>query len=200
MKKNLLIIIWSTLMLPEAGAQGKSGFENYNLLSNREAYVWMPVLHHLGKKGLYTEMRYNYESMNTASVYIGRNFSNEKKISYSIKPMLGIVFGKFNGGSFALNADAEYKKMFISMQTQYTINKDEVYENFFFNWAELGYQPVKWFYAGLSTQLTKMYEKKPGAEFGILAGFTLKKITIPIYVFSPFGKNQNFIIGINTEW
>ncbi|MEP7254509.1 MAG: hypothetical protein ABI666_01970 [Ferruginibacter sp.] len=200
MKKTLLIITWNIMMLPDVQAQDKNGFENYNLLSSRDAYVWMPVVHHLGKNGLYTEMRYNYEDRNTASVYVGKNFSDEKTISYSVKPMLGIVFGKFNGGSIALNVDADYKKLYISMQTQYTISKDEVTENFFFNWTEIGYQPVKWFYTGLSTQLTKIYKRNPEAEYGILVAFSLKKITIPIYVFSPLSNNRNFIIGINTEW
>jgi len=97
-KKTFLIITWSILMLHKAGAQSKTGIENYNFLSSGETYVWMPVVHHLGKKGLYTEMRYNYEDRNTASVYVGRDFSNEKTIRYSFKPMLGIVFGKFKGG------------------------------------------------------------------------------------------------------
>lgn len=187
-------------MLHKATGQSKTGIENYNFLSNREAYTWMPVVHHLGKKGLYTEMRYNYESRNTASVYVGKSFERDRTISYSFKPMLGIVFGKFNGGSLALNADAGYKKIFASMQTQYTISKAGVEEDFFSNWSELGYQLVKWFYTGLSTQLTRLYKTNVEAEYGMLVGFTLKKLTIPVYVFSPLSNNRSFIIGINTEW
>lgn len=187
-------------MLPEAGAQTKSGMENYNFLSNHNDYVWMPVLHHLGKKGIYTEMRYNYEELNTASVYIGKSFSKDGSISYVVTPMLGIVFGKFNGGSLAMNLELEHKKIFASMQTQYTISKDAVGNNFFFTWAEVGYEPVKWFFTGVSTQLTKMYNKNIAPEYGILAGFKIKKITIPIYVFNALSKDQNFIIGINADW
>ena len=187
-------------MLPDAGAQTKNGIENYHFISKYEAYVWMPVVHHLSKKGIYTEMRYNYEDLNTASVYIGKNFSKDSTISYSITPMLGIVFGKFSGGSLALNLELEHKKLFASMQTQYTISKDAAADNFFFAWAEAGYEPVKWFFTGISTQLTKMHTKKLTPEYGVLIGFNIKKISIPIYIFSPLNNNRNFIIGINTEW
>jgi len=199
-KKNLLIIIWSILMQLSCTAQTKTGIENYNLKSANEPYLWMPIIHRTGKKGLHTEFRYNYEERKTASVYIGKNFKRDSTLSYSITPMLGWVFGKFNGGSVALNADADYKKFFVSVQTQYTASKDGAAKNFFYTWAETGYQPVDWFYAGVSTQLTKVHEEKDVAEFGLLVGFKIKKITVPVYVFSPFGKGRNFIIGINIEW
>jgi len=180
-------------------AQTKIGFENYNLSSKNEPFVWMPIIHRVGKKGLYTEFRYNYEERKTASVYIGKNFSHDSALSYSITPMLGWVFGRFNGGSVALNADADYKKFFISVQTQYTASKNGASENFFYTWAEIGYEPVEWFYTGVSTQLTKVYKERLETEYGVLIGFNIKKINIPVYVFSPFDKKINLLIGINLE-
>ena len=200
MKKNLLIITWSILMQLDIKAQSKSGMENYNFLSSKEAYVWMPVLHHVSKKGMYTEMRYNYEALQTASVYAGKSFTEKGKLEYTITPMLGLVFGNFNGGSVALNIEATHKKTFASMQTQYTMSTIASENNFFFNWTELGYQPLKWFYAGASTQQTIQRAGNVQSEYGVLAGFIIRKITIPVYAFSPFSKNQNFIIGVNTEW
>ena len=200
MKKNLLIITWSILTQLKGAAQSKSGIENYNFLSSKEAYVWMPVLHHVSKKGIYTEMRYNYEALKTASVYAGKSFTQKGKLEYTITPMLGLVLGNFNGGSLALNIEATHKKTFVSMQTQYTISSDDVKSNFFFNWTELGYQPLKWFYAGVSTQQTIEHNGDVQSEYGILTGFIFNKVTIPVYAFNPFSKNQNFIIGINTEW
>lgn len=200
MKKTLLIIIWSILMQLNVKAQTKTGIENYNFKSSAEAYLWMPIIHRTGKKGLHTEFRYNYEERKTASVYVGKNFSRDSALSYSITPMLGWVFGKYNGGSLALNADADYKKFFVSTQTQYTVSKEGADENFFYSWAEAGYEPVDWFYAGISTQLTKVYKEKNVTEYGLLVGFNIKKVNLPVYVFSPFSKQRNFIVGINVEW
>jgi hypothetical protein len=188
------------MMQLNVNAQTKTGIENYSLKSSNEPYLWMPVIHRTGKKGLHTEFRYNYEERKTASLYIGKNFSRDSTLSYSITPMLGWVFGKYNGGSVAVNADADYKKFFVSVQTQYTASKNSAAENFFYTWAETGYQPVDWFYAGVSTQWTKVYEEKAEVEYGLLVGFNIKKITVPVYVFSPFGNNRNFIVGVNIEW
>jgi hypothetical protein len=188
------------LMQLNAAAQSKSGIENYNFLSSREAYVWMPLVHHVSKKGVYTELRYNYEAVNAASLYLGKSFTKEGTIKYTLTPMLGLVMGSYNGGSLALNMELEHKKTFVSMQTQYTVSSDDVKDNFFFNWTEIGYQPLKWLYAGVSTQQTVQYGGDVQSEYGILTGFVIKKFTIPVYVFNPLNKNRNFIIGINTEW
>lgn len=188
------------MMQPDAAAQSKTGIENYTMLSSGEEYVWMPVLHHQGKKGFYAEMRYNYEASRTVSVYAGKSFSNKGAILYSITPMAGFVFGEYTGASAAMNGELEYRKFFFSSQAQYTVNKDDRADNFFFNWSELGYQPVKWFYAGISTQLTQLHKTSLVPEYGLMIGLVIKKITIPVYVFNPLGKKKNYIIGINAEW
>jgi len=188
------------MMQLNAAAQSKSGIENYNFLSSAAAYVWMPVIHHTSKKNVYTEMRYNYEDIKTASLYLGKSFTKKAAFGYTVTPMMGWVFGNFNGGSLAMNIDVDYKKTFASMQTQYSISSDNVANNFFFNWTELGYQPLKWFYAGVSTQQTIQHNGNVQSEYGVLAGFVINKITIPVYVFNPMSKNKNFIIGVNTEW
>lgn len=113
--------------------------------------------------------------------------------------MLGWVFGNYNGGSVALNVDVEYKKTFVSVQTQYTISRNGATDNFFYTWAEAGYEPVDWFYAGISTQLTRLYKEKTEPEYGLLVGFNINKVNIPVYVFSPFSKKINLLIGINLE-
>jgi hypothetical protein len=160
----------------------------------------MPVVHHLSKKGVYTEMRYNYEELETASVYLGKSFSKDGELSYDITPMIGMVFGNFNGGSIAVNTEAAYKKAFISMQTQYTVSSDAKENNFIFNWTELAYQPLQWFYTGVSMQQTKMYKTSFKSEYGILIGLVVKKFTIPVYIFNPVNEKRNFIVGVNVEW
>lgn len=187
-------------MLPDAGAQSKTGIENYNMLRPGNEYAWMPVLHHQGKRGLYSEMRYNYEAPKTASVYLGKSFSKEGVLSYDLVPMGGIVFGEYTGASLALNAGAEYAKLFLSSQSQYTVNRHERSEDFFFNWSEIGYQPLKWLYAGVSMQLTKTYHTALIPEYGLMAGVVIGRVTIPVYIFNPLGGNKNYIIGINAEW
>jgi hypothetical protein len=183
-----------------AVAQTKSGVESYHSLSRTESYVWMPVLNYTNKHGFYGEARYNYEQLQTGSLYAGKNFSGAKKINYSVTPMLGVVFGKYNGGSAALNVDFEYEKIFFSAQLQYTVNKENKEENFFYNWSELGSKIGNKFYGGISMQQTKLYADKMSADMGLLLGFETGKITIPVYLFNPFSEKRNLVLGLIIEW
>ncbi len=198
--KTCLIIILSILMPPELSAQSKTGIENYGMLSSGESYQWMPVVHHQGSKGFYAEMRYNYEAARTGSVYAGKSFSEDGWLSWELTTMAGIVFGDYTGISAAINTSLEYKQFFLSGQTQYTLNKDNRADHFIFNWSELGYQPVKWFYAGVSAQFTQLYKSAFVAEYGLMMGLVIKKVTIPLYVFNQPGGKKNYIIGIIAEW
>jgi len=186
-------------MQHNSSAQAKLGIENYNSVSTTEPYLWIPIVSRTGKKGLHTQFRYNYEERSTGSLYIGKSFSRDSSFSYTVTPMLGWVFGQYNGGSLALNADAAYRKIYISVQSQYTLSKAGREGNFFYTWGEIGYEVTKWFYAGVSSQLTKPYNEKTETEYGILAGINISKMSFPVYVFSPFSNNRNFLIGINLE-
>ena len=188
------------LFCSTAFSQPKTGLESYNYLRSGKESVWMPVVHHLTGKGIYTEMRYNYEELGTVSLYGGRSFNGEGKLSYDITPMLGAVIGKYNGGSVAMNIDLGYKKIEVSTQAQYTVNTDSHTDNFFFNWSEFTYQPLKWMSAGLSIQQTKLYKTNLKSEYGLLACFSVKNFSLPVYLFSPFRNEQNIIVGINVEW
>ena len=183
-----------------AAAQTKSGVESYHSLSRNEAYVWMPVLNYTSKHGFYGEARYNYEELQTGSLYAGKNFTGGKKINYSVTPMLGVVFGKYNGGSVAANVDFEYEKIFFSAQLQYTVNKENKEENFFYNWSELGSKIGNKFYGGISIQQTKLYADKMSADMGLLLGFETGKITVPLYLFNPLNEKRNVILGLIIEW
>jgi hypothetical protein len=174
------------------------GFEQYFYVTDKKMVTLVPVLDYQADNHMYVEGRYNYEELNTFSLYLGRTFSVSRKVSYSVTPMLGGVIGKFKGGSAGINAAAEYRKIFFSSQSQYTCSFNESNNDFFFAWSDLGYQPLKWLYVGLSTQQTYLpHSRSLIAESGVLLGFLVKKWTFPLYSFSPFGNDTYFVLGIN---
>ncbi len=183
-----------------AYAQSKNGIENYSTGGKNQSWQYIPMLHFTGKHGVYTELRYNYEEVKTASANIGKNFHGGSKLDYSLTPMIGLVFGRYEGASALLNADLEYGKCYFSAQLQYTLNRTSGENNFFYNWSEVAWQPLDWFYTGVSVQQTKIYRERMVNETGLLIGFQIKKVTIPLYGFSPLTDNRNFILGINVEW
>jgi hypothetical protein len=188
------------MLLPDATAQSKKGVENYSVLNPGNALMWMPVIHYKGKKNFYAEARYNYEELNTGSLYAGRNFNGGKQLEYSVTPMAGIVFGKFNGASAAVNTEIDYSRFNFSAQFQYTVNMNNKEEDFFYNWAEVSCNFLKKLYAGFSIQQTQLYGSRLVTQTGVLAGFTAGKITVPVYLFNVMQKQKSLTVGLIFEW
>jgi len=180
--------------------QSKSGFENYNYMGNKINYTWAPVVHNLTEKGMYTEMRYNYEELKTASLYLGKIFNTKGDIESSFTPAAGIVVGKYTGASMALNTELSYRNIFFNSQAQYTISAEKTASNFYYNWSDLYYMSLPWLFTGLTMQQTGVYNTAMKTETGLLMGVTRGKWTIPVYLFNVLNDQKYFIVGINMEW
>lgn len=182
-----------------AFGQAKSGVENYNLMGGGEEYVWMPVFHYQAKNGFYTELRYNYEDVQTLSLFAGNTFTGGKSFEYTITPMAGFSTGKFTGVSLAANTDAEWKNFYFSSQTQYSFSTKKEVSNFFFSWSELGYSITKHLFAGLAMQYTRQNDFND-FEPGFVAGLEINNFSFPVYVFSPFRSGSYFVVGVNYQY
>lgn len=198
-KKYLKFLLIFCLFYNTGSSQAKSGVENYSLLSNGENYVWMPIMHYQSKKGIYAELRYNYEDLNTVSLYGGKTFAGGKDLQFSVTPMVGFAVGQFNGISFATNTELEWRNIYLSSQSQYSIATQASGTDFFFTWSELAYNISKNIFAGVAIQYTKQQGLNE-TEPGIVAGFNFKDFSIPFYAFSPFSAKPYFIVGLNYEF
>lgn len=179
--------------------QAKSGVENYNMLSQGREYVWMPIAHYQAKNGVYAELRYNYEDVQTISLYGGKTFAGGKGLEFSLTPMLGYSVGKFTGLSLATNTELEWRKVYLSSQTQYSVATKKGISDFFFSWSEIGYNISNTLFGGLAIQYT-LQDGLHQADPGFVAGINFRNISIPLYVFSPFKSGQYFVLGLNYEF
>jgi len=190
------------LMSQHGFSQAKVNFEQYQVVIPGQPSSYMPVMHYQHRSNWYAEARYNYEDLETFSLYLGKAFiiGNKNDLSFSLVPMLGGSVGRFNGISTGLNIDLEYDKFFFSSQSQYSRATNQCSQSFTYSWSELGYQSLKWLYAGLSVQHT--YGRVIGNELqpGVMIGFTFNRFTIPVYTFEPFNSGRNFIVGLTMEW
>ncbi|OQP52702.1 hypothetical protein [Niastella populi] len=182
-------------------AQSEVMFEQYHVINTGQPSLYMPVMHYQHSKNWYAEARYNYEDVETFSLYLGRAFNGGKNaFNYSVVPMLGGSLGRWQGISTGLNIDVDLNDFFFSSQSQYSRSTGLYGDYFVYNWSEVGYQSLKWLYAGLSLQHT--HERFAGSELqpGFMVGFTFNRFTIPLYTFEPFNSGRNFIIGVTMEW
>jgi len=194
--KNRYFILGIMFFL-QATANGQPGIEQYCYVRKNQPVSQVQLLHYQTTKKWYVEARYNYEEDKTGALYIGRTFSKDEELSYSITPILGGVAGKLNGGSVGFNATAGYKNIFFATQTQYTFSVEDETSNFFFSWSEIGYEFRKWIYAGAAVQQTNLWRTQTQIEPGAVLGFVFGNLTFPLYAFSPLSPNPYYVLGVN---
>jgi hypothetical protein len=186
-------------MQPDLSAQMKGGYEQYDYLGKSVTNAFVPILHVENAKGWHAEMRYNYEEWKAFSFYAGKSYSGGRDFSWTITPLIGVVAGRFKGGSAALNVDGEFKKFFFSAQSQYTVASTKENDNFFYNWSELGYTLSEHFYGGLTVQYTRQ-SCNLKTEPGLMAGVRFNNLSFPCYLFSPGGALRYVVLGIDYEF
>ena len=198
--RSLYTILFFLCSLHNVRSQSKISFEQYSFMGAGQASLLAPVAHYETKQNWYAEARYNYEDLNTFSLYAGHTFSGNKSFSWSLTPMVGGMAGKLKGGSVGLNSECSFKNFNFSSQSQYSISAASKYDNFFYNWSELCYQPLHWLYAGIAFQHTRLYASNSLIDPGVLVAFSFNQWSFPVYSFNPLADQRYFVVGINWEW
>ena len=124
---------------------------------------------------LHLEARYNYEALDTGSVWLGYNFSGGEKLAWEFTPMLGGVFGDTTGIAPGYKGSLSWWKLELYSEGEYVFDAGNSSDSFFYNWSELTLAPVEWFRFGLVTQRTRVYETDRDIQRGPLAGFSSRR-------------------------
>lgn len=133
---------------------------------------------------LHLETRYNYENLDTGSVWLGYNFSGGDKLEWEFTPMLGSVFGDTTGLAPGYRLSVTYQKIELSSEGEFVFDRRNSQGNFFYNWTELSISPVEWFRLGLVGQRTRVEQTSVDIQRGLLVGFSYKKLDFTTYVFN----------------
>lgn len=133
---------------------------------------------------LHLEARYNYEDLDTGSVWVGYNLGGGKKLEWEFTPMLGGVFGELTGVAPGYAGSLSWWKLSLYTEGEYVIDTGDHTGNFFYTWSELSLAPVDWFRFGVVAQKTKLYETDRDVQRGLLVGFTYRSLDLTGYVFN----------------
>ena len=178
-------------------AQTRGGFESYYYTGYSANSAFVPRVYFQSNNNWYGEVRYNYESGQTLSLYAGRTFGNG---SWSLTPMAGVVAGKLRGGSLGANASLTVKHISFSSVLQYTASSRSSDESFFYSWSELGYQLTDHVYAGAVLQQTGLCHDHNSIDPGLQLTVSAGDWRFPVYFFGPQGAQRYWVLGISREW
>jgi hypothetical protein len=132
---------------------------------------------------LHLEARYNYEDLNTGSVWLGYNVTAGKDLKLSITPMIGGVLGQTVGIAPGCEASLSYKQFDLSVTNEYVFDTKNHSGSFYYATPQLTYSPKDWFRVGLTAIRTKILHMKEDVQRGFLVGFSHKHAEFTTYVY-----------------
>jgi hypothetical protein len=163
------------------------------ILSNDTHYVQPTVSVDWGY--LHLEARYNYESLDTGSAWVGVNFGGGKVVEWTLTPMFGGVLGETTGVAPGVKGSLAWRALELSSENEYVIDAGERSDSFFYNWSELTLSPAAWWRFGLVTQRTRVYHSDREVQRGLMAGISVKRADFTAYVFNPDDDNPRVVFA-----
>jgi hypothetical protein len=145
---------------------------------------------------LHLEARVNYESLDTASAWLGYNLGGGETVTWELTPMIGAVFGGIDGVAPGYKGSLAWKKLEFYSEGEYLFDAGDTADSFFYNWSELTFAPVESFRFGLVTQRTRVYQTERDIQRGLLAGFSFNRLDLTGYVFNPDGAKPTVVVAI----
>ena len=149
---------------------------------------------------LHLEARYNYEDIETGSVWVGYNFSGGEKLAWEFTPMLGGVLGNTTGIAPGYKGSLSWWKLELYSEGEYVIDPGDSSACFFYNWSELTLAPMDWFRFGLVTQRTRVYETDRDIQRGLLVGFAYRAVSLTTCVFNLDESRPTVVVAASLEF
>lgn len=153
------------------------------LVPDSDDYVQPTITADWGR--LHLEARYNYEDLDTASAWIGYNFSFGRDLTLDLTAMVGGVFGNTTGIAPGCRASLGWWQLELSNEAEYVFDTSDSSADFFYSWSELTWAPSSWFRFGMVVQRTEVYETVRDIQRGLLVGFSRGRVDFAAYVFNP---------------
>ena len=145
---------------------------------------------------LHLEARYNYENLQTGSMWVGRNFSVGHTLVFEVTPMIGGVFGNTTGVAPGYEFSLSYKHLEVSSSGEYVFDTKNRNGSFFYSWPQLTYSPLDWLQVGVAAQRTRAYHTSLDTQRGLLVGFSHKEVRFTTYIFNPGGSDQTVVFEL----
>ncbi|HEY2796478.1 MAG TPA: hypothetical protein VGK26_01200 [Thermoanaerobaculia bacterium] len=156
-----------------------------------------------GDRGAFhLEARYNYEGLDTGSLWAGANFEFGKaeSVTFEITPMVGGVFGHVHGVAPAYHLTIGWKRLELYSEGEYLFDTDRHDDSFFYAWNELTYSPLEWLQAGLVSQRTRAYQTPLDIQRGFLVRGLIKNWTLGFYVFNLGWTDPTFVFSVGLDF
>ena len=175
-----------------------SAWIGYYLMPNANDFA-LPILY-AEHKAFHGEIRYNYEAMQTASVFGGYMFETGKELSFKAIPMIGYVFGKTNAIAPGLEMELAYKRFDFYSESEYLFDFSGKQNNYLYTYTELGYSFNKALRAGYTSQRTRLYQSALNLQQGVFINYKIKQFEPGFKTYNLFTDSYFFVFTLNVKF
>ena len=168
------------------------------LLPKDDAYAQPTIT--ADRDWVHLEARYNYEDLETGSVWVGYNLGVGDALSLEFTPMLGGVFGNTTGIAPGCHLTLGWWWLELYSEGEYVFETSDHTESFFYSWSELTLSPVDWLRAGLVMQRTRVYESELEIQRGFVVGLNIKRFDIAGYMFDPDKREPTYVLSLGVQF
>jgi hypothetical protein len=148
---------------------------------------------------LHLEARYNYEELDTASVWFGYNFSGGRQVQWTLSPMVGVVFGQLSGVAPGFRGSVSWQTLELYSEGEYVIDAADTSASYFYNWSELSLGVFDRLRIGLAMQHTRLYQSDREIQRGVLVGLAYARAALNAYLFNP-DHDPTLVIALSVSW
>ena len=201
----LLAILSFALAAPALGQTAATGSEGWSFSAAAFAYFVprdddfvMPIVS-ADRGSLHLEARYNYEELDTASVWGGWTFGGGTKLEWEITPIAGVVLGELDGVAVGYEGSLKWRALELYSESEYVFDTSGSEGSFFYNWSELTVAPAEWLRLGLVAQRARVYESDREVNPGLLVGLSYASATATVYVLNP-DDDATVIVSLGLEF
>jgi hypothetical protein len=144
---------------------------------------------------LHLELRYNYEDLETASAWVGYNFSVGSEIALDFTPMLGAVAGNTVGFAPGYQGSLAWRALELSSESEHFLDAENDFDSFFYTWSELTLSFDDRVTTGVAVQRTRAYESARETQRGLLLGAGVDRWGAVLYVFDPGTPDPTYVLS-----
>jgi hypothetical protein len=149
---------------------------------------------------LHFEGRWNYEDLETLSVWAGWSFEAGRKLQLSVTPMVGGLVGRTKGFAPGLELALSWRRLELSSQSEHVFDVEGHEGDFFYNWSELTFQALPWLSVGLAAQRTRLYQSDREIDRGIVVSLMRRGVSLSIYSFDPDVEERFVIVALAVDF
>lgn len=185
---------------PAVPAWEYSGTVMGYLIPDAEDFVQPTVTADRG--GLHLEARYNYEALESGSLWIGWNLSFGQAVQVAVTPMVGGVVGNLRGVAPGCETTITWWKLTLYSEAEYVfdLGGPASADDFFYSWTELSLAPVEWMRFGVALQRTRVFSSGLDVQRGVLLGASWKSVDFTAYVFNLGWEDPTVVLSLGVSF